>query len=126
MQLENLIEYLESELSGKALQQRIMRLQPHSASDGLISAHGLLGTAAMDSYVYELVFAIKEFPYYDLRGGRQVGAWVRDKVVAPLFGLRWDFYTNKRKGLGYTLEDVVLILNELVRRLKSVQETAHI
>ena len=80
----------------------------------------IAGQAALDSYVAQIVAALRDFPFLKLPGGRQAGPWVRDSLVAPLFDGFWDFYTN-RKLSGFTLQEFYLLLegrNMLIDRLK--------
>lgn len=130
VKLDLLISYLEEEVMEKELQQRALAVptmplpgaDPAVASEGSpLVGHGLVGQAALDAYVSELVTFLRDFPYERLEGGREAGAWVRDDVVAPNFRGRWDFYSNKKQGAGFdlaALEHTLCGENMLLDRLR--------
>eukprot|EP00747_Dinoflagellata_sp_TGD_P187413 gnl/TRDRNA2_/TRDRNA2_45058_c0_seq1.p1 gnl/TRDRNA2_/TRDRNA2_45058_c0~~gnl/TRDRNA2_/TRDRNA2_45058_c0_seq1.p1 ORF type:complete len:225 (+),score=48.91 gnl/TRDRNA2_/TRDRNA2_45058_c0_seq1:74-748(+) len=114
MELGALIDWIEAEVEDKELTLRCDALLQKSAGDDknsdLLFGHGLYGQEAIDAYVLELVAVLRDFPYDRLHGGREVGAWVRDEVVAKSFRGHWDFYSN-RKRIGFDLQALENVLN---------------
>jgi len=105
--LDTLIAYVQAEVDEKDLRARASMVQHRIiALEDVCLGHGKSGQAALDDYVEELVAALRDFPYHRLRGGKEVGTWVRDEVVAPVFKGHWDFYSN-RKRVGFSLDGLV-------------------
>eukprot|EP00403_Amphidinium_massartii_P035264 CAMPEP_0178438156 /NCGR_PEP_ID=MMETSP0689_2-20121128/35423_1 /TAXON_ID=160604 /ORGANISM="Amphidinium massartii, Strain CS-259" /LENGTH=247 /DNA_ID=CAMNT_0020060501 /DNA_START=62 /DNA_END=802 /DNA_ORIENTATION=- len=81
--LDTLIAYVQAEVDEKDLRARASMVQHRIiALEDVCLGHGKSGQAALDDYVEELVAALRDFPYHRLRGGKEVGTWVRDEVVA--------------------------------------------
>ena len=84
--LASLIAYLEDEVKDKDLRSRGRAWHDSPQPDELLrGADGLVGQEALDVYVAELVARLRDFPYNRLEGGGEVGAWVRDVLLAPSF-----------------------------------------
>ena len=122
VRLALLIEYLEAEVKDKELRSRAAAWHDSPQPDELLrGAQGLVGQEALDVYVAELVARLRDFPYNRLEGGGEVGAWVRDVLLAPSFRGRWDFYSNKKVEAGFDLPSLEHILcgrDQILDRLR--------
>eukprot|EP00933_Yihiella_yeosuensis_P024443 TRINITY_DN18952_c0_g1_i1.p1 TRINITY_DN18952_c0_g1~~TRINITY_DN18952_c0_g1_i1.p1 ORF type:complete len:245 (-),score=46.12 TRINITY_DN18952_c0_g1_i1:130-864(-) len=134
--LDMLIEYLVKEVEEKELKERAdaaavvaAARRSENGSDvtlgGTLARAGLQGQLALDTYVAELVSSIRDFPYLNLRGGREAGKWVRDEIVAPCFEGYWDFYANRKEGEDMSLLDLYTLLcgeGMLLERLRYARD----
>jgi len=134
--LLDLIKYLKHEICEKDLKRRAeeyercrWRAQPAGA---LLKGNGLQGEAALDAYITQLVAVLRQFPYEQLGGPEhpEVGAWVRDTVVAKAFHGRWAFYANKKmRKSGFDLKSLYETLcgrNRLLDSLIYVHSKTHL
>ena len=99
--LNPLICYLEREVSRQKLSRRVSANR--RGEDIGLEGNGLKGQEAVDAYVSQLVTVIRNFPYKQIDKDPEVGTWVRDDVVAPMFAGSWDFYANKKRDDGFDL-----------------------
>lgn len=116
-----LIQYLDTEINDKELGERAAQWR-HDPE--VLKRRTCEGSEAMDAYVYEIVAALRDFPYLNIREGREAGCWIRDEVVASMFRGHWDFYNN-RKLAGFNLEEFHQLLsgqNMLLDRLRHARE----
>ena len=70
---------------------------------------------------------MRDFPYERLAGGREAYTWVRDDIVAPSFKGRWDFYSNRKRGVGFDLPALEHLLcgeNMLLDKLRHARHAA--
>lgn len=123
-QLGWLIAWLEDEHKDRQLKRRALFIEQGISAPP--EGHGRSGQDAVDAYVAEIVFAIKEFQFREIKGGPAVGTWLQKDVVAPIFKGRWDYYSNKKCAAGFDLVSFERALTTLVSNLRIVQTQAGI
>jgi hypothetical protein len=118
VRLATLINYVEEEIRHKEFKRRVKFWQASGCQDTrVLVGCNCNGQDAIDAYVSQLVAALRDFPYTELRT-RHLGILIRDEVVAPCFQGRWNFYNNKKVGEGFSLESLVAMFYTLVDRLR--------